>query len=318
MKKFNIKSFTMGLLIGCIIMASTTVFAKSESITAFFNNIKVLVNGKEIAMDTEPFIYNGRTYVQLKGVCDALNASVKWNETNNTVEINSKTTTNSSITGSTATNNTSQKSVLSSMVTNTNNISDQSKIDTKISSVVATSANTLDITFVSAVDKSLAENINSYKINKKYGDKASLSIISATLDSSSTKVTLTTDTQDNSTLYEIKTSNSNENFVGCKPVSQNNNQSTEDRKEIIRNKIKVVNTYMINEQKCVKYDDAVALYSGMSDSKYEIKPNGSQFSLYLKSNNNVINTFNCINDNGILYIDYYVWLNTIVGRHIFE
>lgn len=87
------RDFICGMLIGLVIALSATAFASVRTIEAFFNNIKVTVNGTELAMDVEPFAYNGRTMTParfiVEGVCQALGASgeVTWNETTNTVEI---------------------------------------------------------------------------------------------------------------------------------------------------------------------------------------------------------------------------------------
>lgn len=92
MKKFTIGIIT-GFLIGAIMFTSMGVLAGPQNITAFFNNIKVTINGKLVQADVAPFIYNGRTMVSLRFVSDTmaeilnLESVVKWNETTNTAEI---------------------------------------------------------------------------------------------------------------------------------------------------------------------------------------------------------------------------------------
>jgi hypothetical protein len=89
--KFNFKSFTLGFVISSIIFTSLSLtFAKVQNINAFFNDIKVKVNGREVEnMDVEPFIYQGRTFVPVRFVAEELDMEVKWNETTNTVELDS-------------------------------------------------------------------------------------------------------------------------------------------------------------------------------------------------------------------------------------
>jgi hypothetical protein len=76
-------------------------YAQNKNIEAFYNDIKLMVNGKivDTKQDT-PFIYNGRTYTPARYVAEALGATVKWNETTNVVEVTSNTQTiNSVVTG---------------------------------------------------------------------------------------------------------------------------------------------------------------------------------------------------------------------------
>lgn len=92
--KFNKEKFK-GIIIGSIMTSiiTTSIFSFAggmENISAFFNDIKIKINGKIIdTANDEPFIYNGRTYVPARYVAEGLGASVKWNETSNTVEIDS-------------------------------------------------------------------------------------------------------------------------------------------------------------------------------------------------------------------------------------
>jgi biotin carboxyl carrier protein len=65
MKK-NIKWFIIGLALTLALTSSMTVFADNQSIQAFFNDIKMTIDGKSVQMDTEPLIYNGRTYVPVR------------------------------------------------------------------------------------------------------------------------------------------------------------------------------------------------------------------------------------------------------------
>ena len=76
-------------------LISTTVFATVGSRTAelFYNNIKVMLNGKEITPTdangnaVEPFIIDGTTYLPVRGVASALGMNVGWDATTNTVTL---------------------------------------------------------------------------------------------------------------------------------------------------------------------------------------------------------------------------------------
>jgi hypothetical protein len=87
----NFKSLIAGLIIGIMLM--TAVFASTQTIEAFFNNIKISLDGKAVELTdasgnpVDPFIYNGTTYLPVRAVADALGMEVKFNETTNTVEL---------------------------------------------------------------------------------------------------------------------------------------------------------------------------------------------------------------------------------------
>jgi len=57
----------------------------------FFDNIKIKVNQKDLdTKEDQAFIYNARTYLPIRYVCEELGAEVEWNESTSTVEITSK------------------------------------------------------------------------------------------------------------------------------------------------------------------------------------------------------------------------------------
>lgn len=95
MKKLNFKSILIGLIIG--IMITSITFADTQTIQAFYNNIKISLNGtilelKDVKGNTvEPFIYNGTTYLPVRAVAEVLGMEVKFNETTNTVELQTVT-----------------------------------------------------------------------------------------------------------------------------------------------------------------------------------------------------------------------------------
>lgn len=88
--KRNFKWLIVGIVFSLIITSSVAVFAENRSIQVFFNNIKISINGTNIETDTEPFIYNGRTYVPVRFIAENLNMDVKYNEMTDTVEITNK------------------------------------------------------------------------------------------------------------------------------------------------------------------------------------------------------------------------------------
>ena len=74
---------------------ATTAFATVGSRTAelFYNNIKVMINGKEVTpMDAngnavEPFVIDGTTYLPVRGVASALGMNVGWDSATSTVTL---------------------------------------------------------------------------------------------------------------------------------------------------------------------------------------------------------------------------------------
>ena len=76
-----------------VFLISTFAFGASaaKDIKAYYKNIKIKVNGKIINVgDTEPFIYNERTYVPIRLVSEALDKVVEWDNNQNMVIINDK------------------------------------------------------------------------------------------------------------------------------------------------------------------------------------------------------------------------------------
>lgn len=75
-----------------MLVFSTVVFAaRKVNITVTYDNIKVVVDGKEVQFgkDTkgnqiEPFIYNGTTYLPLRAVAEAVGKEVKWDQNTKT------------------------------------------------------------------------------------------------------------------------------------------------------------------------------------------------------------------------------------------
>ena len=89
--------------ITAIILALVTVFAltayaasNSKNIEIFYRNIKIMIDGAEyIAKDVngnvvEPFIYNGTTYLPVRGIANAFGKDVIWDGANATVYLGKK------------------------------------------------------------------------------------------------------------------------------------------------------------------------------------------------------------------------------------
>lgn len=80
------KKIVFGFILGCIITTSVSVFA--TAITANVNTFKVMVNGKDAAIDG--YNINGNTYFKLRDVADAVGGFSVGFE-NNTITITTNT-----------------------------------------------------------------------------------------------------------------------------------------------------------------------------------------------------------------------------------
>ena len=87
MKRFNGKSFMMGLIIGALVFSSIAVaFAASytANLKAYYRDIKVYVDDRKIGYTAsngayaEPFIVNGTTYIPLRLFSEKLGQQVLW------------------------------------------------------------------------------------------------------------------------------------------------------------------------------------------------------------------------------------------------
>lgn len=82
------KRFISGFLFGALLFAVPAIANNSKTVEAFYNNIKLSVYGQIVDTEgNEPFIVGGRTYVPARYVAEAMGGVVKWNETENTVEV---------------------------------------------------------------------------------------------------------------------------------------------------------------------------------------------------------------------------------------
>ena len=87
------KKFIAGVVVGTL-LSGTIAFAATY--TAYTAGYKVLVNGKEFTSDPPPLVVEGRTYLPLRAMGDALGVPVEWNAELGQAEvgITSATTTN--------------------------------------------------------------------------------------------------------------------------------------------------------------------------------------------------------------------------------
>lgn len=67
----------------------SVAFAASgyKDLRAWYNNIKIFKNGKQVQLDFEPFIIDGYTYVPLRAVGELFNKDFDWDGVNYTINI---------------------------------------------------------------------------------------------------------------------------------------------------------------------------------------------------------------------------------------
>ncbi|MDI3481460.1 MAG: hypothetical protein PWQ97_1115 [Tepidanaerobacteraceae bacterium] len=88
-----------------VIVSGTLIFssaamaagASAKNIKAYFNSIKIIVDGKQQASTPEPFIYNNVTYVPIRLVSTALGANVSWDGSKNAVVISKNAEANQAL-----------------------------------------------------------------------------------------------------------------------------------------------------------------------------------------------------------------------------
>lgn len=88
MKFQRIKDVCLGATVAALVMgAAPAAYAKvaNMDIPVMFNNIKVVVDGKELKTDKEPFIYEGTTYLPVRAVGEAVGKNVTWDAASKTV-----------------------------------------------------------------------------------------------------------------------------------------------------------------------------------------------------------------------------------------
>ncbi|MDD3395572.1 MAG: copper amine oxidase N-terminal domain-containing protein [Anaerotignum sp.] len=106
MKYHRLKDMVLGAIVATLIVGvAPTAFAKVSkmNIPVSFNNIKVVIDGKELKTDKEPFTYEGTTYLPVRAVAEAVDKDVKWDSTTQTVTLGATTTASTSNTQATTT-----------------------------------------------------------------------------------------------------------------------------------------------------------------------------------------------------------------------
>ena len=96
MKKYVI-GFATGLLVGTMTVGAFAATG-SQNIRATYKDIKVAVNNTVVSLKdaqgrtVEPFVYNGTTYLPVRGVATALGQQVSWDASTNTVYVGEQPT----------------------------------------------------------------------------------------------------------------------------------------------------------------------------------------------------------------------------------
>ena len=88
MKFQRMKDVCLGAMVAALVMgAAPAAYAKvaNMDIPVMFNNIKIVVDGKELKTDKEPFIYEGTTYLPVRAVGEAVGKNVTWDAASKTV-----------------------------------------------------------------------------------------------------------------------------------------------------------------------------------------------------------------------------------------
>lgn len=84
----------LGLLVSAMlvlgVVGSALAMESSRTISVIFRGISLVVNGRVIPVEQEPFVYEGRTYVPIRAVAEALGQDVSWDAESNQVRINGR------------------------------------------------------------------------------------------------------------------------------------------------------------------------------------------------------------------------------------
>ena len=78
------KKFIIGVVTGAVLASTAALAASYVAEPAPF---KVIVNGKEFNSDPPALVVEGRTYLPLRAIGDALSIPVEWNEDLNQAEV---------------------------------------------------------------------------------------------------------------------------------------------------------------------------------------------------------------------------------------
>ena len=94
--KERLKGAIIGVVLTLALMTTLPVLARvaQETITVNFNNISIAINGQQIHTNNEPFVFQGRTYLPVSDVANAMGFDVTWEDSTNTVHLTSRTNLN--------------------------------------------------------------------------------------------------------------------------------------------------------------------------------------------------------------------------------
>lgn len=87
-KRTSITNLLLGILIGCLITTTSTVYGADvfQSISVVINKVNLSVNGKPV--QAANILYNGTTYVPIRAVADMFGKTTDWDAQTNTASIN--------------------------------------------------------------------------------------------------------------------------------------------------------------------------------------------------------------------------------------
>lgn len=98
------KKLISGLVIGGILGSCMFVYAAATSWTATKASFKVMVRGEEFISENPAIVVEGRTYLPLRAMGDALGVNVEWNDQLRQAEVGMATKTQTTNSGSAKTN----------------------------------------------------------------------------------------------------------------------------------------------------------------------------------------------------------------------
>jgi len=90
LKKIQYKSYVAGLLTATIIFASSTVFANTGGVMReLFYGVSINLNGQvlQLADIDRPFIIDGRTFLPVRAISEALDIPIEWHGATRTVYV---------------------------------------------------------------------------------------------------------------------------------------------------------------------------------------------------------------------------------------
>lgn len=93
LNKDKVKGFMTGVIITLAASTMLTVFANpiEQAINVVYDNYRIIIDGADksnVPEDSKPFIYNGRTYVPLRYVGEAMSKKVLWDGDTKSIYIN--------------------------------------------------------------------------------------------------------------------------------------------------------------------------------------------------------------------------------------